>query len=102
MIFADLFFLFLFLPVCLLCYYQASRLKTRNLILIIFSLIFYAWGEPLWVFLLIFSAFFNWFMALQLEKFKDELPGKILLAVALCVDLGFLFVFKYTGFFVET
>ncbi len=102
MVFADLFFLFLFLPLCLICYYAAKKTKTRNIILIIFSLIFYAWGEPLWVFLLIFDAFFNWLMALQLARRRDEKIGKAILALTLCVDFGFLFIFKYTGFFVET
>ncbi len=102
MVFADLFFLFLFLPLCLLCYYHADRLRTRNIILIVFSLIFYAWGEPTWVILLVFSAFFNWFMGLQIDRFRGEPAGRLLLAAALVVDLAFLLVFKYTGFFLET
>lgn len=102
MVFADLFFLFFFLPLCLLCYYHADRLRTRNIILIVFSLIFYAWGEPTWVILLVFSAFFNWFMGLQIGRFREERTGRILLAAALVVDLAFLLVFKYTGFFLET
>ncbi len=102
MVFADLFFLYFFLPLCLLCYYHASRLHTRNLILIVFSLIFYAWGEPTWVILLVFSAAFNWFIALHIEQHREDVTGKLLLTAALVVNIGLLLVFKYTGFFLET
>ncbi len=102
MVFADLFFLFFFLPLCLILYFLSKKLETKNIILIVFSVIFYAWGEPIWVILLVFSAAFNWFMGLRIDKYREETFGKILVAVALVVDLGLLFVFKYTGFFVET
>ena len=96
------FFLFLFLPLCLICSFFAKKIRTKNIILIIFSLIFYAWGEPTWVILLVFSAFFNWFMGLQIGKRREETPGKIFVAIAIVVNLAMLIVFKYTGFFVET
>lgn len=44
--FADLFFIYVFLPLCLICYGLAKKLSTKNIVLIVFSLIFYAWGEP--------------------------------------------------------
>ena len=49
MVFADLFFIYVFLPLCLICYGLAKKLSTKNIVLIVFSLIFYAWGEPLWI-----------------------------------------------------
>lgn len=102
MVFADLFFIYLFLPLVLLCYYAARKLKKRNIILIVFSLIFYAWGEPTWVILLLFSSVFNWFMALRIGRNKDKPAGKMFMAISVIVDLALLFVFKYTGFFLET
>jgi alginate O-acetyltransferase complex protein AlgI len=51
MVFADLFFIYVFLPLCLICYGLAKKLSTKNIVLIVFSLIFYAWGEPLWILL---------------------------------------------------
>lgn len=102
MVFADLFFLFFFLPLCLLSYFFFSSIRAKNIVLIVFSLIFYAWGEPLWVFLLIFSAAFNWYMGLKAGRFRDRNLGKLIVALALVVDIGLLFTFKYTGFFVET
>ena len=55
MVFADLFFIYVFLPLCLICYGLAKKLSTKNIVLIVFSLIFYAWGEPLWILLLLRS-----------------------------------------------
>ena len=55
MVFADLFFIYVFLPLCLICYGLAKKLSTKNIVLIVFSLIFYAWGEPLWILLLLFK-----------------------------------------------
>ena len=102
MVFSDLFFLFLFFPVCLLLYYRAKGLKNRNTILIIFSLIFYAWGEPIYILLLLFSAVFNWFFGRMIGRNRGTSGAKAFLVVALVVNIGMLLVFKYTGFFVET
>ncbi len=101
MVFADLFFLYCFLPLCLIGYFVAKKLKTKNLVLIIFSLVFYAWGEPLYVLLLLFSAAMNWFMGNLIGKNKDTRQGKIMLGVTIAVNIGLLVVFKYTGFLVE-
>ncbi len=102
MIFADLFFLYFFLPICLILYFVFKKLKTKNTILIIFSLVFYAWGEPLYVILLLFSAAFNWFMGLMIGRNRqNERNAKISVAVAIAVDLLLLVIFKYTGFLVE-
>ena len=102
MVFADLYFLFFFLPLCLLAYFFFSNILAKNIVLIVFSLIFYAWGEPLWVFLLLFSAAFNWYMGLKAGRFRERNLGKLIVALALVVDIGLLFTFKYTGFFVQT
>ncbi len=101
MVFADLFFLYCFLPLCLICYFIAKKLKTKNLVLIIFSLVFYAWGEPLYVLLLLFSAAMNWFMGLRIGQNRDTKKGKIMLGVTIAVNIGFLVIFKYLGFLVE-
>ena len=88
MVFADLFFLYCFLPLCLICYFIAKKLKTKNLVLIIFSLVFYAWGEPLYVLLLLFSAAMNWFMGLRIGQNRDTKKGKIMLGVTIAVNIG--------------
>ena len=102
MVFSDLFFLFIFFPLCFGLNYFVRSIKAKNIILLIFSLIFYAWGEPTWVILLLFSAFFNWFMALKISDRREERSGKYLVAAAIAANIVLLLIFKYTGFFVET
>ena len=101
MVFADLFFLYVFLPLCLLAYGLAKDLGKKNTVLIIFSLIFYAWGEPVYVLLLLFSAAFNWFIGLLIRLFRDTTKAKIAVGAGVAVDLLLLIVFKYTGFLLE-
>lgn len=101
MVFADLFFLYAFLPICLIFYFASKKLVYRNIVLIVFSLIFYAWGEPLWVLLLVATATVNYVCALVTDKYRDTAKAKLGLAAALIVNFGLLGVFKYTGFFVE-
>lgn len=102
MVFADLFFIYFFLPLCLICYFAAKKLETRNNVLIIFSLIFYAWGEPICIFLLLFSAAFNWLMGMHIGVNRNNPKGKKFVAAAVAVDILILLIFKYTGFFAET
>ncbi len=101
MVFADLFFLYFFLPLCLVCYFATKKLKYRNWVLIVFSLVFYAWGEPLWVLLLLFSAMVNWLIGLLIGQNNESVGAKIALAVALVYNIGALGVFKYSEFIVE-
>ena len=103
MIFSSLFFICIFLPVTLILYYVVPR-KLKNFILLIMSLIFYAWGEPVYILLMIFSIFFNYFSARSIAYYKDE--NKIGLKRTafifnLIVNLGLLCFFKYYGFAVE-
>ena len=97
MVFSSLYFVYLFLAVVFLAYYTRKSLKQKNIVLIIASLVFYAWGEPIWVIMLIFSAFFNWSMALKIGKYKDKSEAKIFVGAAIGVDLLLLIIFKYTG-----
>lgn len=100
MVFADLFFLFAFLPAFALCYGLASLAegnRLKNSVLVVFSLVFYAWGEPLYVFLLVACAFLNWLFGRGLDR-----AGKgrgLLLALGLAANLAILGTFKYLGFF---
>ena len=102
MVFADLFFLFAFLPAFALCYLLASLAegnRVKNGVLVVFSLIFYAWGEPVYVFLLILCALLNWLMGRGIDR---EGRGRTLwLVVGLAVNLAILGTFKYLGFFAD-
>lgn len=101
MVFADLFFIYFFLPLCLVTYFAVKDLKKKNIVLIAFSLAFYAWGEPIYVFMLVFSSAMNWAVGLLIERFRDTKAATASLALGIVINLGLLLVFKYTGFFVE-
>lgn len=101
MVFSSLFFLYLFLPLCLLLYWGARKVECRNFVLILFSLLFYAWGEPVWVCLLLFSATFDYINGLLIDRYRGRVGAKLVLASSLIVNLGLLVAFKYSGFLVE-
>lgn len=100
MVFSSLSFLFLFFPLTFILYIAVPNWTYRNILLIITSLIFYAWGEPVYVFLLLFSVLVNWLLALAISK--RARGGKALLCGAVILNIGLLVVFKYSGFLVES
>lgn len=100
MLFSSLVFLFLFLPVVLIVYYILRKKRTlQNIFLFIVSLFFYAWGEPAFVVVLIESIILNWFLALIVDKNRNNKVGGVFVAVAAAADMGLLFVYKYLDFF---
>lgn len=101
MVFSSLFFLFVFLPLNLVLYFATTNQKIRNLILVIFSLIFYAWGEPIWVSLLIISSLIDYINGLFIEKYRGKTLAKLGIVSTLIFNLGILFTFKYSDFIVE-
>ncbi len=101
MVFSSLLFVYAFLPICLLIYSVARNIKAKNIVLLIFSLIFYSWGEPIYVGLLILMTFCDWLLTRLIEKSDGKHSRKILLATACIINLGLIGVFKYTGFVCE-
>lgn len=99
--FADLFFLFLFLPLCLMVYFISPKIKYKNTVLIVFSLIFYAWGDYKALILIILYALLNFALGRFIEKYRGTVKSKITVVIGLVLDLGMLLVFKYTGFLLE-
>ncbi|MBP3339959.1 MAG: MBOAT family protein [Lachnospiraceae bacterium] len=103
MVFSSITFLFYFLPITLIGYFILSfSRRLQNIWLLIVSLIFYAWGEPVYVIIMIGSIFVNWLMALiiQVCKKKEKLR-KTFLIITVIANLGTLGVFKYTNFIIE-
>lgn len=100
MVFSSTIFLFIFLPVCLFFNFIVDK-KFKNLVLLIFSLIFYAWGEPKSVILMLFSILFNYFFGILVEK-DNKYIKKSSLILACVYNLGVLFVFKYLNFSIDT
>ncbi|MBQ8872278.1 MAG: MBOAT family protein, partial [Bacilli bacterium] len=97
MIFSSITFIYYFLPLLLIAYFIVPS-KFRNLILLIFSLIFYFLGEPTYIVILLLSCFINYFLGKQIEKSKKK---KLFLILALLYNIIQLLVFKYTDFFIE-
>lgn len=113
MVFSDLFFLFVFLPLFLLCYLGAAAIDraaspavgnnvnlARNLTLVIFSLLFYAWGEPIYVFLMLGCVMLNYVAGLAIDR--QERHRKLALGIGLACNIGILACFKYLGFLAQT
>ena len=102
MVFSSLFFLYLFLPLNLVVYYFAKTTKARNIVMLIFSLIFYAWGEPVYVLLLLFMALCDWLISLYIEKQSPHsFKAKLGLLLMVIVNIGLLGFFKYGSFLMQ-
>ncbi len=100
MLFSSITFIYLFLPTVLFCYYVIFR-KSRtlqNLFLFFASIVFYAWGEPKFVFVMLASVAVNWLMGLGVDKYRSSKISKVFIAITLILNLGLLFVFKYLNF----
>lgn len=101
MVFSSLIFIFAFLPLTLLVYYFSPK-KMRNFILLVASLIFYGWGEPIYISLMIFSIIFDYVASLFINKFrKHRAISKLIFIITLIVNLGLLVFFKYLGFLID-
>lgn len=98
MVFSSLVFLCIFLPVNLLLYFIIKNNTYRNWVLIISSLIFYAWGEPVWISILIFTSFFDYLNGLLVERYRGRWQSKAALALSITVNLSLLIFFKYSNF----
>ncbi len=104
MVFSSFVFLLLFLPITLGLYYLAPK-KAKNGILFLASLVFYAWGEPVYILIMLFSTVFDYCNGLALEKLEKKNNDKgrrAVLVLSLVVNLGLLCFFKYTDFMIKT
>lgn len=103
MLFSSLTFLTIFLPSIIVLYYSVKNLKIRNYILLIFSLVFYAWGEPVYILLMILTVTINFYTTIWFDKLKNLKKDKqalIVFALTMLLDLLALGFFKYTNFLV--
>ena len=96
MVFSSLLFLYAFFPLSLLAYVLAPGKQAKNVTLLVFSLIFYAWGEPVYVLLLMFMALVSWFCALRVQD-GPAAKRKFWLILSCAVDIVLIGYFKYAG-----
>lgn len=102
MVFSSSSFLFAFLPVTLALYFLAPGRYAKNILLLIASLLFYAWGEPVYVLLMIASIAFNWLIGLAIGAVEAESASrKALLAISVMFNIAVIGFFKYEGFIAE-
>lgn len=100
MVFSSNVFLILFLPVFLICYFACPR-RWRNIILLLFSIVFYAYGAPTFILLLLASTIINFYLVKLLYKSENLVNRKLLAGLAIAISLGLLGYFKYANFFVD-
>lgn len=103
MVFSSLIFLFIFLPLVVLCYYLVPK-NMKNLILFLFSLFFYGWGEPIYISLMMFSTLVDYTHGLLIHKYKlrgENKKAKRILLSSIFINLSMLMFFKYSNFFLS-
>ena len=100
MLFSSIPFLYYFLPCVLLLYFLAPK-RLKNAVLLLASLVFYAWGEPIYVLLMAGSIASSYVLGLLIEKFRAMPLGKLFLIVSAAISLGLLGYFKYADFFIS-
>lgn len=101
LVFSSLIFLFIFLPISIFIYYISPKF-IRNFALLVASLIFYSWGDPLYIFIIIFSIVFNYINALFIDKYRElKKAARIILISSIVINLVILSFFKYYGFIID-
>ena len=101
MVFSSLVFLYVFLPLVFIAYNLSKNIDYKNVILVISSLVFYAWGEPSYIIMLLVSLAINYIFGRIIDKTYGTAAGRVSVILAVAINLGLLGVFKYAGFFVN-
>lgn len=100
MLFSSIPFLYYFLPVVLIAYYLVPK-PVKNMVLLLASLVFYGWGEPSYVFLMMASIGLGYVFGLLIEKFRGTPWSKVCMIISVVISFGFLGYFKYANFFIN-
>jgi alginate O-acetyltransferase complex protein AlgI len=100
MVFSSMTFLWIFLPIVFVLSLIVRNIKAINIILLVFSLLFYAWGEPAYLLILLASVFMNWGLGLMMERYEEH--KKEVLVLSLIGNIGIIGYFKYCNFLLGT
>ncbi len=105
MVFSSIPFLFFFFPLFLILYYivpfKSYHIKWKNVILLVFSLFFYAWGEPIYILLMLFSTFLDYNCSRMMNRYQEKKKRKFFLLLSVVINLGLLGFFKYSDFLIS-
>lgn len=101
MVFSSLTFVVFFLPLTMILYFICRNSIWRNAVLLVFSLLFYAWGEPVWVFAMLFTVTINYITGRLMGVVENRSLQRVFMILGVGISLGFLFYFKYCGFVVD-
>lgn len=99
MVFSSLFFLCVFLPTALIVYNSSKNITYKNVVLLLFSLFFYAWGEPKWIIVMIITSLVDYAAGRLIDKNRGRAIAKFYMVLSIVITLGALVVFKYLNFF---
>ena len=102
MVFSNLFFLYIFMPLLFVAYFIIKNNTYRSTVLVLFSLLFYAWGEPKCIFIMMALVFADYVFGLIIDRVYSARAKRVWLAIAIAVNLALLCFYKYLGFFTET
>ena len=102
MVFSSLIFLFAYLTVTLALYYVVPNIKWRNVVLFVVSMLFYGWGEPLYIIVMLISILDAYIFGFFIEKYRDNRKkARMFMVISISINLVFLLFFKYCNFFIE-
>ncbi len=100
MVFSSTVFLLYFLPTFLLAYYFTDK-KYKNIVILLFSIFFYSWGAPKFIFVILGSTFIDFHLVKWMSQTQNKLHRRLILSFSVSINLGLLFYFKYSNFFIE-
>ncbi|MDR1346595.1 MAG: hypothetical protein LBK03_07845, partial [Bacteroidales bacterium] len=100
MVFSSILFILFFLPLFILCYYVVPK-KLKNIVILLFSIVFYSWGAPKFIFVILGTTLIDFHLVRWMSKMNKTLHRRLLLSLSVSLNLGLLFYFKYSNFFIE-
>jgi len=100
MVFSSILFILFFLPAFLLAYYLVPK-KLKNIVILLFSIVFYSWGAPKFIFVILGTTFLDFHLVRWMSQTKTERYRRLMLALSVSINLGLLVYFKYSNFFIE-
>ena len=100
MVFSSIVFLLYFLPAFLLTYYFADK-KFKNAVILLFSILFYSWGAPKFIFILLGTTFVDFYLVKWMYQTENKLHKRLILSLSVSINIGLLFYFKYSNFFID-